>query len=71
MEMSKSELAFEEGFPEGEPHDLWRLCSARSFKEREIRHVNWFASLEAAREHVAWIEDGRGKVVSLTHYRNV
>lgn len=61
------ELAFENGYDDS-PQELWRVYSIRHFKERPIRHTNWFATEEAARKHAAWINDGRGKVISIAKY---
>ena len=66
--MDTSELAFEEDLPGGEPDELWRLVSYREFKGRRIRHVNWFATVEACARHAEWINDGRGEVTSMTKY---
>lgn len=64
----KSSIAFED-FDEAPP-ELWRLESKRKtpFSKKEISHVNWFATKEAADRHAAWIGDGRGRVVSLARY---
>jgi len=63
------ELAWEKEFPkDGEPQHLWRLVSARSFKKCALRHTSWFTTEKAANAHAAWIENGRGKVLSITHY---
>lgn len=66
--MNTSDLAFEEDLPEGEPSVLWRLVSYREYKGRRIRHVNWFADVEACVRHGKWINDKRGTVVSMTKY---
>lgn len=65
------ELVWETGIADNEPPQktLWRVMSIRPWRGREIRHTNWFATEDAARAHAAWIEDGRGRVVSLLKYR--
>lgn len=60
------ELAFEF---EDSPLELWRVVSHREFLGRALRNINWFATEQAARRHAAWINDGRGKVLSVTKYR--
>lgn len=69
-EMIESNLAFEQ-FPESAPPELWRLSAIRTYKgEKDIRHINWFASEAAAIAHRDWINDGRGRVLSLVKYRS-
>ena len=58
-----------EDFDEVAPTELWRVYSHREWQGKCIRHTNWFATEEAARAHAAWIDDGRGKVHSVTCYR--
>lgn len=66
-----SNLAFEQSFPEDAPIELWRLHSVRSYRaDKEIRHINWFATEAAALEHRDWINAGRGRVLSLVKYRS-
>lgn len=48
---------------------LYRLESVRDFKGLDVRHIRWFTTEEAAVTHKAWIEDGRGKVISLRRFR--
>lgn len=62
------EMSFENGF-EDSPPELWRVVSCRGFNGRSLRHVNWFATEEAARKHAEWINDGRGQVLSIVKYR--
>jgi hypothetical protein len=62
-----TELAFEEGI-HGSPQFLWRVQSWRQFRDRRLRHTNWFATEDAARKHGAWINDGRGEVISVKKY---
>lgn len=64
----RSELAFEDGYDESPPV-LFRVYSTRNWQGRKIRHVNWFATREAAEDHAAWINDGRGEVTSVSEYR--
>jgi len=61
-------LSFEE-FEEPAPGVLWRLVSRRAHGDRQLRHVNWFASQDAAEAHRDWINQGRGQSISLTKYR--
>jgi hypothetical protein len=64
------EVAFERGLPcDREPQDLWRLVSIRNLPGRTILHVSWFVSEAAATSHSAWIGNGRGRVLTITHYR--
>jgi hypothetical protein len=64
------ELAFEHEIGQDyAPPELWRVCSLRGLPGREpINHVNWFATEGGARKHAAWINDGRGEVLSVTRY---
>lgn len=66
---SASNLAFEDGF-EGAPVELWRVEAKRWLRpgRKEITHINWFATKEQAEKHAAWINDGRGRVISLYRY---
>lgn len=64
-----SNLAFEQSFAEECPAELWRLSAMRSYHNGEIRHINWFATESAALAHRDWINDGRGRVLSLQRYR--
>lgn len=65
--MAKTELAFED-FVDA-PDILYRVVSWRTWKDRRLRHTNWFATKEAAEQHVKWINDGRGEVVGIYEYR--
>lgn len=67
VKIKRAELAFEDGFDES-PDTLWRVYSTRDWKDRGVRHVNWFATESAALAHAAWINDGRGRVDSVTRY---
>ena len=71
MEQKKpdSNLAFEQSFPEESPAELWRLSAIRLHQGTEMRHINWFATETAALAHRDWINDGRGRVLSLVIYR--
>lgn len=60
-------LAFE-NFHEQPPPELWRVFALRPCGDETIRHVNWFATEEAARNHAEWISDGRGTVLSVARY---
>jgi len=64
-----SNLAFEDGF-EGSPSELWRVESKRWLRpgRKEITHINWFATKEQAEKHADWINDGRGRVISIYRY---
>ncbi len=64
-----SNIAFEQAFREDSPRELWRLAAIRKYKDEEIRHINWFATETAAIAHRDWVNDGRGRVLSLTKYR--
>ena len=72
-DLKNFELSFEHGVEGQSPEELWRLVSRRPYGdgERTITHVNWFATLTAARQHADWIADGRGKVVGMDLYRKV
>lgn len=64
-----SDLAWETFVPrDSQPAELWRVLSNRYWGERPVRQSNWFATEKDANEHVAWIENGRGEVLSVTHY---
>jgi hypothetical protein len=69
QQVKNSNIAFEDGF-DGSPPELWRLEAKRTtpFGTKEITHVNWFASKEMADSHAAWINDGRGRIVSIVRY---
>jgi hypothetical protein len=65
-----SNVAFEQAFVEDAPKELWRLSAMRAYRdEKEIRHINWFATETAALAHRDWINAGRGRVLSLVKYR--
>lgn len=70
--MNKSELAFE-NFHDDVPQTLYRLVALRYIgdEHREMRHTNWFLTEEAADEHAKWINDGRGRVLSITRYEAI
>jgi hypothetical protein len=69
-EIDSSNLAFEKSFPVDAPQELWRLSAVRTYKgEKDITHINWFATEEAASKHRDWINDGRGRVLSVVKYR--
>lgn len=65
-----SAIAFEHSVP-SDPAELWRLTSVREVFGREINHVNWFVTEEAAQRHAAWIANRGGRVLSLTRYKKV
>lgn len=65
-----SELAFEDFTDDSQP-TLWRVSSTRPWKERPIRHTNWFCTEDAARKHAAWIASNGGTVRSVSEYKLV
>jgi len=65
--MSDSTKASEDGVGDSPP-EWWRVTSWRELGGRKFRHTNWFATEAAARQHAAWIEDGRGEVIAVTKY---
>ena len=70
-DLPDSNLAFEQAFPVDAPEELWRLSAVRTHKgEKEIRHINWFSTEAAALAHRDWINDGRGRVLSIVKYRS-
>jgi len=70
MRVPDSDVAFENSFQEDAPGELWRLSAMRFYAgEKEIRHINWFATETAAIAHRDWVNDGRGRVLSLVKYR--
>lgn len=70
MDVKEMELAFENGVADS-CADLWRVVSMRTWNHREFRHTNFFSSEDVAMKHAHWIGDGRGRVISITHYRIV
>ena len=48
--------------------ELWRVRSIRPLGETEIRHTRWFINEAGAREYAKWVEDDRGKVLSIAKY---
>lgn len=65
--MEGTELCWETDVADSPP-ELWRAYSFREFKGKRVRHVNWFATEEAAEKHAAWIADGRGEVIGVSRY---
>lgn len=63
------DMAFEHGV-DGET-ELWRVMSFRAFNDKSFRNTNWFSTKAEAEAHAEWINDGRGKVLSITQYRKV
>lgn len=70
-QLQDSNIAFEQAFSDDSPQELWRLAAMRTYKDGEIRHINWFSTEASALAHKDWINNGRGRVVSLVKYRAV
>ena len=69
--MSKNDfdLAFENQLPAGALPELWRVVSMRPISGRlPMRHTEYFATEDCALEHAARINDGRGKILSISRY---
>ena len=62
------QLAFENGTGYYPPPNLWRVSSLRTFRDRPIRHVNWFATKDAADNHAWWLETLKATNILVTHY---
>ena len=63
------QIAFENGTGDYPPPNLWRVSSLRPFPEhKSIRHVNWFATKDAADEHAKWLKDRDATNILVTHY---
>ena len=69
MPMDDVELAFENGLTEDTPQTLWRVTATREHGDRRLRHTNWFATEEQARQYEVWIADGRGDVIAVAEYK--
>ena len=80
--IKETELAFETEIHEETPTELWRVRSRRNFikgqmtptswvtqsSTKVVCTTNWFATEDRARQHVEWINDGRGEVISIAKY---
>lgn len=62
-----ADVAFEHQATTG-AKTLWRVVSIRQSGRFGARFSEWYSSEGEARERVAWIENGRGELVSIDRY---
>lgn len=67
-DMRDMELAWENGIDTNPPQELWRVTSWRKFRERRLRHTNWFANEDAACNYAQRITDKGDEVTSVVKY---